>query len=272
MTSAFQPIEHETTLRRFHGHIAVITGAASGIGRACALRFAQEGANVACLDVSDAGNAATAETCRRYGAGAISLHCDVSSENDVRYDVAQVMSRWGRIDVLVAAAGIYTGGLLSEVTLQQWQRLLEINLTGVFLCNRAVAPILMQQRSGSIINISSMSGKTSWAGTHEYSASKSGVIGLTRSVAMELAPYGVTVNAVCPGNTKTDLVLNAARQNAPREGLTVEQWLARRAVDCPMKRLAEPWEIAGLCAYLASEDARYITGQAIEIDGGMVMS
>jgi NAD(P)-dependent dehydrogenase (short-subunit alcohol dehydrogenase family) len=117
-----------------------------------------------------------------------------------------------------------------------------------------------------------MSGKTSWAGTHEYSASKSGVIGLTRSVAMELAPYGATANAICPGNTRTELVVNAARQNAPREGITVEQWLERRANDCPMKRLAEPWEIAATAAFLASEDARYITGQAIEVDGGMVMS
>ncbi|MCS7055732.1 MAG: SDR family oxidoreductase [Thermoflexales bacterium] len=272
MTLSLQPVEHETALRRFGGQVVVVTGAAHGIGRACALRFAQEGANVACLDVDDAGNSATAEACRRYGVGTIALHCDVSRESDVAFDIAQVMSRWGRIDALIAAAGIYTGGLLSEVTLQQWQRLLEINLTGVFLCNRAVAPIMIQQRSGSIINISSMSGKTSWAGTHEYSASKSGVIGLTRSVAMELAPYGITVNAVCPGNTKTELVLRAARQNAPREGLTVEEWLARRAADCPMKRLAEPWEIAGLCAFLASEDARYITGQAIEVDGGMVMS
>ncbi len=272
MTDSLRNTEHETSLRRFIGCVAVITGAASGIGRACALRFAQEGAHVACLDVNDAGDEATAEACRRYGVGAISLHCDVSSETDIQYDIAQVMSRWGRIDVLVAAAGIYTGGLLHEVTRQQWQRLMDINLTGVFLCNQAVAPIMIQQRSGSIINISSMSGKTSWAGTHEYSASKSGVIGLTRSVAMELAPYGITVNAVCPGNTKTELVVNAARRNAPREGLTVEQWLARRAADCPMKRMAEPWEIAGLCAFLASEDARYITGQAIEVDGGMVMS
>lgn len=272
MTDQPQPIEHETTLRRFAGQVAVVTGAARGIGRACALRFAQEGANVACLDVNDPINDATALACRARGAGAISLHCDVASPDDIHDDLAQVMSRWGRVDVLVAAAGVYTGGLLNEVTLQQWQRLLGINLTGVFLCNQAIAAVLMKQRSGSIINISSMSGKTSWAGTHEYSASKSGVIGLTRSVAMELAPYGVTANAICPGNTNTELVLNAARQNAPRDGLTVEQWLARRAKDCPMKRMAEPWEIAATAAFLASEDARYITGQAIEVDGGMVMS
>lgn len=115
MINAFQLVEHETTLRRFQGHVAVVTGAATGIGRACALRFAQEGANVACLDVNVTGNDATAEACRRYGTGVISLRCDVSSEHDVQRAIAQVISLWERIDTLVAAAGIYAGGLLSEV-------------------------------------------------------------------------------------------------------------------------------------------------------------
>ncbi|MCS7060428.1 MAG: SDR family oxidoreductase [Anaerolineae bacterium] len=272
MTYSSSTQEHETKLRRFVGHVAVITGAAKGIGRACAVRFAQEGAHVACLDVHDTGNAEAVETCRRYGADAISVHCDVTKLEDIQRAVDEVMRRWGRIDILVAAAGIYTGGLLTEVSVEQWQRVIDINLTGVFLCNKVIAPLMAGCCGGSIINISSMSGKTSWPGTHEYSASKSGVIGLTHSVAMEMAPYGVTVNAVCPGNTRTELVMQAALKNAPREGLTPEEWLARRANDCPMKRLAEPWEIAGLCAFLASEDARYITGQAIEIDGGMVLT
>lgn len=259
-------------MRRFKGHVAVVTGTAGGIGQACALRFAQEGAQVAGLDVNDAANEASAQRCRDYGAEALALHCNVADEAAVREAIAQVMQQFGRIDILVAAAGIYTGGLMAEVNLRQWQRLIDINLTGVFLCNQAVAPTMMQQKRGSIINISSMSGKTSWPGTLEYSAAKSGVIGLTRSVAMELAPYGVTANAVCPGNTKTELVINAARQNAPRDGLTIEQWLARRAQDCPMQRMAEPWEIAAMCAFLASEDSRYVTGQAIEVDGGMIMS
>jgi NAD(P)-dependent dehydrogenase (short-subunit alcohol dehydrogenase family) len=172
----------------------------------------------------------------------------------------------------VASAGIYSGDPLPEVSLKQWQRVIDINLTGVFLSNQAVAPTLMAQRSGSIVNISSMAGKTSWPGSAEYSASKSGVIGLTRSVAMELAPYGVTANAVCPGNTLTDMVRNVAGQVGSRDGLSAEAWLEMRANDCPMKRLAEPWEIAGVVAFLASEDSRYITGQAIEVDGGLVMS
>lgn len=182
------------------------------------------------------------------------------------------MAHWNRVDVLVASAGIYSGSPLPEVSLAQWQRLIDINLTGVFLCNQAVAPIMMAQGSGSIINISSMAGKTSWPASAEYSASKSGVIGLTRSVAMEMAPYGVTANAVCPGNTLTDMVKNVAGSVGALDGMSGEEWLQMRANDCPMKRLAEPWEIAGVVAFLASEDSRYLTGQALEVDGGMVLS
>ncbi len=258
-------------MRRFENQVAIITGAASGIGRACALRFAQEGANVACLDFDAAKNEATAIACRDLGVEVRAILVDVTRKHDLTNAVAQVMADWARIDVLVASAGIYSGAPLPTVSLQQWRRLIDINLTGVFLTNQAVAPILMQQKSGSIINISSMAGKTSWPASAEYSASKSGVIGLTRSVAMELAPFGVTCNAVCPGNTLTDMVRYVATRVAPDEGLSPEAWLQARANDCPMKRMAEPWEIAGVVAFLASSDSRYLTGQAIEVDGGMVM-
>lgn len=260
------------TMKRFVGQVAVITGAGSGIGKACALRFAQEGANVLCLDVNDANNEATAEECRRHGVETLFMHCDVTREEDIERAVQAAMERWGHIDVLVAAAGIYRGAPLPEVSLKQWQLVIDVNLTGVFLSNRAVVPIMMKQRSGSIINISSMAGKTSWPASAEYSASKSGVIGLTRSVAMELAPYGATANAICPGNTRTEMVEYVAATIAAREGISPEEWLSQRAKDCPMGRFAEPWEIAGVAAFLASEDSRYLTGQAIEVDGGMVMS
>jgi len=260
------------SLKRFVGQVAIITGAASGIGRACALRLAQEGANVTCLDLSETTNEATASACGREGVEALALSCDVTDPDSVRAGIAATLNAWQRVDVLVAAAGIYSGSPLPEVTLQQWQRLLNINLTGVFLANQAVAPAMIAQKSGSIINISSMAGKTSFPASAEYSASKSGVIGLTRSVAMDLAPHGVTANAICPGNTLTEMVKKVAAEVGPREGLTAEGWLRQRADDCPMKRMAEPWEIAGVAAFLASEDARYITGQSIEVDGGMVMS
>ena len=259
-------------MKRFENQVVVITGAANGIGKACAQRFAQEGAFVACLDVTDELNQAIAEEVRSFGTGAIALHCDVTDPESIKAAVDTVMEKWGRVDVLVASAGIYTGAPLVEVSLKQWNRLIDINLTGVFLTNQAVAPIMMKQKSGSIINISSMAGKTSWPASAEYSASKSGVIGLTRSVAMELAPYGATANSVCPGNTLTDMVRGVAGKVGAMDGMTGEEWLQMRANDCPMKRLAEPWEMAGVVAFLASEDSRYLTGQAIEVDGGLVMS
>jgi NAD(P)-dependent dehydrogenase (short-subunit alcohol dehydrogenase family) len=259
-------------MRRFLDQVVVVTGAANGIGKACALRFAQEGAKIACLDISVEENEAAAAACRDLGVEAMALQCDITDSDNVNLVVRAIMERWGRIDTLVASAGIYSGAPLAEVPLQQWQRTLDINLTGAFLTNQAVVPIMMAQRSGSIINLSSMAGKTSWPASAEYSSSKSGVIGLTRSVAMELAPYGATANAVCPGNTLTDMVRNVAAKVGKADGLTSEEWLNMRANDCPMKRLAEPWEIAGVIAFLASEDSRYLTGQAIEVDGGMVMS
>jgi NAD(P)-dependent dehydrogenase (short-subunit alcohol dehydrogenase family) len=266
MTNIVQP-------RRFSGQVVVITGAARGIGKACATRFAQEGANLVCMDLLAEENQATADECTaRSSVEALALTCDVTDPDSVRSCIEATLERWGRIDVLITAAGIYSGSPLPEVSLAQWQRLIDINLTGVFLCNQAVAPSMTAQGSGSIINISSMAGKTSWPSTAEYSASKTGVIGLTRSVAMELAPYGATVNAVCPGNTLTDMVRNVAARQGELLGITGEEWLQMRANDCPMNRLAEPWEIAGVCAFLASEDARYITGQALEVDGGLVMS
>jgi NAD(P)-dependent dehydrogenase (short-subunit alcohol dehydrogenase family) len=257
---------------RFAGQGVVITGAARGIGKACALRFAQEGARVVCMDLLAKENEAAAAECAALGVETLALACDVTDPESVQSCIRSALERWGRIDALITAAGIYSGSPLAEVSLAQWQRLIDINLTGVFLCNQAVAPAMMAQRSGSIINISSMAGKTSWPSTAEYSASKTGVIGLTRSVAMELAPYGATANAVCPGNTLTDMVRNVAAKQGELAGMSAEKWLQMRANDCPMKRLAEPWEIAGVCAFLASEDARYITGQAIEVDGGLVMS
>jgi NAD(P)-dependent dehydrogenase (short-subunit alcohol dehydrogenase family) len=250
----------------------VITGAARGIGQACAQRFAQERANIACLDLLTEENQAVATDCAALGVEVLALTCDVTDPESVHSCTEAVLERWGRIDVLITSAGIYSGSPLPEVTLSQWQRLVDINLTGVFLCNQAVARAMMEQRSGSIINISSMAGRTSWPSTAEYSASKTGVIGLTRSVAMELAPYGVTANAVCPGNTLTEMVHKVADKQGELLGMSGQEWLDMRANDCPMKRLAEPWEIAGVCAFLASQDARYITGQALGVDGGLVMS
>lgn len=258
--------------RRFVGKVAVITGAAGGIGGACALRFAQEGANIACLDIEVNANEQVATKCRNLGVDAVAIACDVADVDAVNAAFATVTERWGGVDIVVAAAGVYTGTPLEEAPDAEWLGTLATNLTGAFYTNRAAAPYLRRRGAGSIINISSMAGKTSWPGSAEYSASKSGLIGLTRSVAMELAPHGVTVNAVCPGNTLTGMVRHVAAIVGGRDGLSADEWLALRTRDCPMGRIAQPWEIAGVVAFLASEDSRYLTGQALEVDGGMVMA
>jgi NAD(P)-dependent dehydrogenase (short-subunit alcohol dehydrogenase family) len=176
------------------------------------------------------------------------------------------------VDVLVACAGIYVGGPLRSVPLDRWRNIEATNLTGVLLSNQLVAPTMIDQGSGSIINVSSMAGKTSWPNSAEYSATKSGVIGLTRSVAMELGPHGITANAVCPGNTLTDMVRSVAGEVGETVGMSGDNWLAMRADDTALKRLAQPWEVAGVIAFLASSDAGYITGQSIEVDGGLILS
>jgi NAD(P)-dependent dehydrogenase (short-subunit alcohol dehydrogenase family) len=259
-------------MKRFVDYVVMVTGAANGIGKASALRFAEEGANVACIDLAEDLNQAAADECANLAGDSVALKCNVTDSENIKEVVDKIVGKWGKIDILVASAGIYTGSPLPEVSREQWQRTIDINLTGVFLTNQAVAPLLMEQKSGSIINVSSMAGKTSFPASAEYSASKSGVIGLTRSVAMELAPYGVTVNAICPGNTLTDMVRNVAVKVGALDGMTGKEWLEMRAQDCPMNRMAEPWEIAGVIAFLASQDSRYITGQALEVDGGLIMS
>jgi NAD(P)-dependent dehydrogenase (short-subunit alcohol dehydrogenase family) len=251
--------------------VTVVTGGAKGIGRACGLRFAHEGARVAVLDVLAEQAAATANEILAQGQEAVAIHCDVRKPDQLAQAVTKVMAAWGRIDVWVNCAGVYTGSPLLDVSLEDWTYTVGTNLTGVFLGCQAVAPIMREQRSGRIINVSSMAGKTSWPATAEYSASKAAVIGLTRSVALDMAPFHVTVNAVCPGNTATDMVRQVAATIAPRDGMAPEEWLKLRAADCPLRRLATPDEIAGPVAFLASAEARYLTGQAISIDGGMVL-
>lgn len=259
-------------MERFSGKTVLITGSATGIGAACAVRFAEEGADIVCVDTNSEENEKTAVKCRALGRKVLIFTKGVTEKGGAEEVVEKTVAEFGAIDVLVCSAGIYTGSLLPQVSDEQWSRMLEINLTGVFMYNRAVASVMMKQKSGSIINISSMAGKTSWPATAEYSAAKSGVIGLTRSVAMELGPYGVTVNALCPGNTVTAMVKRVATEIGGLGGMSADEWLAMRANDTALKRLAEPWEIAGVCAFFASDDSRYITGQSISVDGGIVLS
>lgn len=256
-------------MRRFTDRVVAITGSATGIGAATAKRFASEGASVACIDINTEANEATAGS---LPGDALALDCDVREPDQQEAAFERIVQQWGRIDVLVACAGIYVGGPLAEIPLARWRDIEAVNLTGVLVSNRLVAPIMIGAGRGAIVNVASMAAKTSWPNSAEYSATKSGVIGVTRSAAMELGPHGITVNALCPGNTLTDMVRRVAVEVGATLEMSGEEWLAMRANDTALKRLARPEEMAGVTAFLASDDARYITGQAIEADGGLVLS
>lgn len=254
-------------MQRFEGKVILITGGGRGIGQACARRFAAEGGRVAVLDID---LAAAQETAAEIGG--LGVLCNVASHESVHAAVGQVLAAWGRVDVLVANAGIYRGGPLAEDHLKDWQLVLDVDLTGAYLCCHAVAPAMMAQRSGSIVFMSSMAGKTSWPGTAAYSAAKTGGLGLVRSVAMELGPYNVNCNAVCLGHADTEMMRAVDARVCAENGWAPGRYLQELADTNPMRRLATLEETAALAAFLACDEARYINGQAIEIDGGRIMS
>ncbi len=254
-------------MNRFDGQVVVITGGAQGIGAACAGRFGAEGARLAVLDIDEAAAQATAAAL-----DGLAVRCNVSDKDSVQAATQAVLDRYGRLDVLVANAGIYRGAPLAEMPLADWQRVLDIDLTGAMLCCQAAAPAMMQQQSGSIVIQSSMAGKTSWPATAAYSAAKTGALGLMRSVAQELGPYNVNCNAVCLGHADTEMMRAVDARVCAEEGWAPGSYLQKLIENNPMRRLGTVEEVAALTAFLASAEARYINGQAIEIDGGLVMS
>ncbi|WP_448597793.1 3-oxoacyl-[acyl-carrier-protein] reductase [Thermoleptolyngbya sp.] len=247
------------TTQRLVGQVAIVTGASRGIGRAIALALAAEGAKVAVNYASSSG-AADAVVAEIAGAGgeAIALQADVSKADQVEALFAAVMEKWGRVDVLVNNAGITRDTLLLRMKPEDWQAVIDLNLTGVFLCTRAASKIMLKQKSGRIVNISSVVGLMGNPGQANYSAAKAGVIGFTKSVAKELAPRGITVNAIAPGFIATDMT----------HGLDSDSILKM----IPLGRYGQAEEVAGATRFLAADPAAaYITGQVLNVDGGMVM-
>ena len=240
--------------------VAIVTGASRGIGRAAAIALGAEGAQVVVnyARSSAAADEAVAEI-TAAGGSAIALQADVSQADQVDALIKATQEKWGRIDVLVNNAGITRDTLLLRMKLEDWQAVIDLNLTGVFLCTRAVSKIMLKQRSGRIVNIASVAGLMGNPGQANYSAAKAGVIGFTKTVAKELAPRGVTVNAVAPGFIQTDMTADLPNTEAILQMI-------------PLGRYGQPEEIAGAIRFLASDPAAaYITGQVLTVDGGMVM-
>ncbi|UBF26969.1 3-oxoacyl-[acyl-carrier-protein] reductase [Kovacikia minuta CCNUW1] len=246
-------------LQKLRGKVAIVTGASRGIGRATALALATEGANVVVNYASSRESAekVVAEIVA-IGGGAIALPADVSKADQVDGLVNATLEKWGQIDVLVNNAGITRDTLLLRMKPEDWQAVIDLNLTGVFLCTRAVSKIMLKQRSGRMINITSVAGQIGNPGQANYSAAKAGVIGFTKTVAKELASRGITVNAVAPGFIATDMT----------HDLNSEEILKY----IPLARYGQPEDVAGMIRFLASDPAAaYITGQVFNVDGGMVM-
>ena len=242
------------------GQTALVTGASRGIGRAVALALAAEGAEVVVNYASspEAAEAVVAEV-QAKGGSAYALKADVSDEASVDDLIKTVLKRSERIDVLVNNAGITRDGLLMRMKTEDWQAVINLNLTGVFLCTRAVTRPMLKQRSGRIINITSVVGLMGNAGQANYAAAKAGVVGLTRSSAKEMASRGITVNAVAPGFIATDMT----------KDLEADAILSA----IPLGRFGSPDQVAGAVRFLAADPAAaYITGQVLQVDGGMVMS
>ena len=242
------------------GQTALVTGASRGIGRAVALALAAEGAEVVVNYASspEAAEAVVAEI-QAKGGSAYALKADVSDEASVDDLIKTVLKRSERIDVLVNNAGITRDGLLMRMKTEDWQAVINLNLTGVFLCTRAVTRPMLKQRSGRIINITSVVGLMGNAGQANYAAAKAGVVGLTRSSAKEMASRGITVNAVAPGFIATDMT----------KDLEADAILSA----IPLGQFGSPDQVAGAVRFLAADPAAaYITGQVLQVDGGMVMS
>ena len=243
------------------GTTALVTGASRGIGKAIALRLAKEGANIA---INFAGNVAAAEEVKAAieadGGKAILVQADVSDSAAVDAMVKTVVDTFGGIDILVNNAGITRDGLLMRMKEEDWDAVLNTNLKSIFLCTKAVSKLMMKKRSGRIVNMSSVVGVNGNAGQANYSAAKAGAIGFTKSMAKELAGRGITVNAIAPGFIQTDMT--AVLPEAVKESM---------AKSIPLGRLGAPEDIAGTVLFLVSDCASYITGQVINVDGGMVM-
>jgi len=247
-------------MKRFENRVAIITGAADGIGKAGALRFASEGAKVVIWDLNEEKGLKTLKEIKDYGIDAIFDKVNTAKYNEVEAATKEVIEKFDKIDILINNAGITRDSTLKKMTPEQWQAVIDVNLTGVFNCSQIVSKHMLEAGYGRIINTSSVVGLYGNFGQTNYAATKAGVIGMTKTMAKELGRKGITVNAVAPGFIATEMV-----KKMPEEVIKKMESMI------PVSRLGKPEEIASAYAYLASEEAGYITATVLSVDGGIVI-
>ncbi|MGI6118815.1 MAG: SDR family NAD(P)-dependent oxidoreductase [Bilifractor sp.] len=253
---------------KLEGKVAIVTGAAQGIGKGVALEYAKNGTDIALLDINGEKLQKTADEISAMGRKVFIAEGDVSDENTVKGFVEKTVSTYGHIDILTHCAGILRSCAIIDQDVKDWDRVISVNLRSTFLFCKYVGRQMVKQKSGAMVLIDSCASKTGEAYNAVYCASKAGVRLLAQSFALEVAEYGVRVNSIAPGTINTDMIQRCLHDRAPLHGLTFEEYLAEFNAETPLGRMGEPEEIGKLCVFLASDDASFITGSSYNISGG----
>jgi 3-oxoacyl-[acyl-carrier protein] reductase len=248
---------------RLEGQVAFVTGAGRGIGAATALRMAEEGARVALADIDTKGCQQVSAEIDRLGSESLVLPCNVTDSAMVQDAMAQTANRFGRLDILVNNAGVVRDNLLFKMSEDEWETVIDVHLKGAFLCSRAAQKYMVEQKYGRIVSLSSTSALGN-RGQVNYSAAKAGLQGLTRTLAIELGQFGITVNAVAPGFIDTEMT----RATARRQGIDPDQRIAEASKLIPVRRVGQPRDVANVVCFLCSDEAGFVSGQIIYVAGG----
>jgi NAD(P)-dependent dehydrogenase (short-subunit alcohol dehydrogenase family) len=253
------------------GQVAIVTGAGRGIGRATALELARMGADIVVAELDRTGAEKTGGEVQALGRKALVVATDVTKGADLTAMVERTKQQFGRIDILINNAGIYRAAATLDITEEHWDAIMDINAKAVFFATQAVLPAMIAQKRGAIVSLASMAGKIGSKTNLPYNASKAAVVSMTKSLALAHAADGIRVNCVCPGFVETDMWTKVSREQGALLGMSAEEFTRMRAATVPLGRMETPEDVASVIGFLASPRSGYMTGQALSVDGGLVM-